>query len=600
MSKLSNTDHAPQQPMRRLFRYLGSYKTQLWTASLSSVINKIFDLMPPFLAAWIIDTASGQVPAWIGRWTGYTDPWTIIIFLTVLTLAIFAFESFFEWLYKLGFMRLAQRVQHDLRLFAYSRMQEREIAFFEEQRTGNLMAMLNDDINQLERFLNNSFNEILQLIILLLFAGWSLYITAPTLGLIGMLPIPLIFLGSLFYQRKIAPYYRAIREAVGQLSNRLENNISGMLVIKSFTSEAFERERVSQSSAAYRDANFRAISWSASYIPVIRMLIALGFAATLLLGAQQVLSGSGPLTVGGLAFFAMMIQRLLWPITTLGRVFDEYERARASARRVFGMIDSPNQITSPAEPKEPKAFRGHLQLDQVSFAYQAQQPVLASIDLDIPAGSTIGIAGPTGAGKTTLIKLLLRLYDVNAGSIRFDGVDLREMDLQRLRRQVALVSQDVYLFHGTVFENIAYGLPEADEQAVIRAAKKAKLHGFIDGLPDGYASIIGERGIKLSGGQRQRLSIARAILKEAPVIILDEATSAVDTETERAIQQNLKVLTEGKTAIIIAHRLSTIRQADRIIILKDGKITESGTHDALLEEGGIYADLWNVQLGVLA
>ncbi len=589
----------PANPMQRLFRYLGNYKTSLWLSSLSSIINKIFDLMPPFLAAWIIDTVSGETPAWIGRWTSYSDPWSVVIFLTILTVVIFGFESFFEWLYKLGFMRLAQRVQHDLRVFAYGRMQQREMAFFEEQRTGNLMAMLNDDINQLERFLNNSFNEIIQMLTLVVFAGWSLYITSPKLGLIGMLPIPVILIGSIIYQRKIAPYYRAIREAVGRLSNRLENNISGMLVIKSFTGEQFEEERVRKSSEAYRNANFKAISWSATYIPVIRIFIALGFAATLLLGSQQVMSGEGPLTIGGLAFFAMMIQRLLWPITTLGRVFDEYERARASARRVFGMIDSPNQISNPASPKQPKVFEGHLELEQVSFAYQAQLPVLDNISLDIRPGTTIGIAGPTGAGKTTLIKLLLRLYDVDKGAIRFDGIDLRELDLQQLRRQIALVGQDVYLFHGSVYDNIAYGLPDTDLEAVMEAAKKAKLHDFIAGLPDAYDAIIGERGIKLSGGQRQRLSIARAILKEAPVIILDEATSSVDTETERAIQQNLKILTEGKTAIIIAHRLSTIRQADRIIILKDGHVTESGTHDELLLQKGIYADLWNVQLGVV-
>ncbi|MEL6864579.1 MAG: ABC transporter ATP-binding protein [Bacteroidota bacterium] len=596
---MNNTLQAPQRPMIRLFKYLGNYKKSVWFSLSSSVINKIFDLMPPFLTAWIIDTVSGQVPQWIQPLTGLSDTWNILIFLAVLTFFIFLAESFFEWLFKRGFMRLAQRVQHDLRMDAYHRLQSREMAFFENERTGNLMAILNDDINQLERFLNNSFNEIIQLITLLLFAGWALCAVSLPLGIIGMLPIPLIILSSLYYQRKVAPYYKGIREAVGALGNRLENNISGISVIKSFTAEQFEAKRVADSSRQYRDANFSAIQWSALYVPLIRVFIAIAFTAVLLVGSYWVLNDTGAMTLGGLAFFAMMIQRLLWPVTRLGQVFDEYERARASSRRVFGLVDSSSEIINSAEASGVNAFEGRIELDHVSFQYPKGQRVLNQVDLDILPGQSIGIAGSTGAGKTTLIKLLLRFYDVTAGQIRFDGVNIREIDLQVLRRNVGLVSQEVYLFHGTIRENIAYGNDHYDMKQVINAAKKARLHHFIESLPQGYDSIIGERGIKLSGGQRQRLSIARAILKDAPILILDEATSAVDTETEKAIQQNLNILTAGKTAIIIAHRLSTIRHADRIVVLKSGEIVEQGTHGKLLETGGIYADLWNIQIGAI-
>ena len=586
----------PTAPMRRLFRYLGTYRRSLAWSVGTSIVNKIFDLMPPFLTAWLIDTVSGQPPTWITS-LGYDEPMPVVWFLIGLTVFIFAGESLFEFFFQRGFRRLAQRVQHDLRTDAYAHLQTREMAFFENRRTGNLLAILNDDINQLERFLNGAFNRILQIIVLVIFAGWSLCAVSWELGLISMASIPLIVWGSFYYQRRVAPLYRKVRGRVGELSNRLENNISGMPVIKSFGTEAFEAERVRHASAQYRDTNFRTIEYIARYVPLIRIIIAVGFAATLGIGAYWVLFEPGRFTVGNLAFFAMMTQRLLWPVTQLGALSDEFERARAASLRVFGLLDTPNRLVEPARPRALPSVRGELRLDGVQFAYQPEVPILRGIDLRIRAGETIGIAGVTGAGKTTLVKLLLRFYDPTAGAVRLEGIDLRELRSADIRRQFALVSQEVYLFHGTIRENIAYGSAELPPEAVVEAAKKAQLHGFIAQLPRGYDTIVGERGIKLSGGQRQRLSIARAILKDAPILLLDEATSAVDTETERAIQESLHALSRGKTAIIIAHRLSTIRRADRIVVLAGGRIAELGNHDRLLAEDGLYADLWRVQIG---
>ena len=546
-----------------------------------------------------VDAVSGNVPQWVPKWTGLSDLWEVAIFIAILTVIIFGFESFFEWMFKRGFMRLAQKAQHDLRLDAYKVMQSREIAYFEEQRTGNLMSMLNNDVNQLERFLNGSFKEIIQLIVLVIFAGWALCSFSWQLGVVSMAAIPFIMWGSFLYQRKIEPHYTAVRTTVGELSNRLENNISGIAVIKSFTAEDYEVNRVQESSKKYQEANFGAIQWNALYVPLIRMVIVLGYSAALLLAAYWVINGIDNFTIGGLAFVAMMLERLLWPITRLGDVFDQYERAKASSRRIFGLIDAKNEITDPLKPQILPVDLGNIQLDNISFWYQKDQIILDQLYLKIEKGQTIGIAGPTGGGKTSLIKLLLRLYDVKGGSIQLEGIDLRELRIKDLRQNIGLVSQEVYLFHGTIKENIAYGMPAASDAEIQAAAEKAQLHDFISTLPEGYQAIIGERGVKLSGGQRQRLSIARAILKDAPILILDEATSAVDTETERAIQQNLHQLTKGKTAIIIAHRLSTIRQADQIIVLKNGQIAESGTHQALLQKSGIYADLWNVQIGEL-
>ena len=579
------------RPMWRLFRYLTHYRRKFTLTVGYSIINKILDMMPPILTAWLLDSLMGQGPSWLMP----GDNWSHALQIALLIVAIFLGESFFEWLYQLGFRILAQQVQHDLRLDAYSHLQNREIAFFERSRTGNLLAILNDDINQLERFLNSGFNELLHIFILIIFASIALFAENWQMALVGVSAIPFIIGGSLLYQKLIAPRYSRMREAVGELSNRLENNLSGIMVIKSFGTESYERKRVQEVSEEYKSANIHAIRLNSAYIPVIRIFITFGFAGSLLLGSYWFLEGKEGITLGSLAMFAMMIQRLLWPVTGLGRILDDFERARASAKRIFGLLDSDKELDTSVSTLAPASFQGEVKVQDVSFHYQPDLPILQHVNFHIPAGQTIGIAGPTGAGKTTLIKLLLRLYDVTDGSILLDGLDIKQFDLAYLRQHIALVSQDTYLFHGTIRENIAYGKPSASLEAVMDAAQKAQLHDFVAGLPDGYEAIVGERGIKLSGGQRQRLSIARAILKDAPLLILDEATSAVDSETERAIQESLTQLTVGRTAIIIAHRLSTIRNADAILVFRNGKLVERGTHEELLAAQDTYAELWRVQ-----
>jgi ATP-binding cassette subfamily B protein len=590
-----------RRPMVRLFGYLRSYRSRMALATSASVANKILDLMPPLLVGWVIDSLRGKPPGWISSLAGTRDPWSMAVVLAGLSVVIFFFESLFQWMYQAGFMGLAQRVQHDLRMDVYNRIQEREIAFFEEHRLGEILAMLNDDVNQLERFLNTGFNELVQLAVLFVFAFAVMFPISWQLSLVAVAPMPVILWGSLLYQRRIQPRYRRVRESVGGLASRLENNLAGIHVIKSFTAEAFETERVRLASAEYQRSNFDAIRLSAVYTPLIRMAIVAGFAGVLLLGSYWILNGSGIITVGELVLFSMMTERLLWPLTRLGTTVDDFERARASARRAFGLLDTEPAIQDPPRPEPLGRARGEVVFDRVEFRYargRADVPVLRTLSFRVAPGETLGIAGPTGAGKSTLIKLLLRLYDVTGGAVRLDGHDVRSVTLADLRRNIALVSQDVYLFHGTIRENIAYS-SDASLEEVERAARLAQLHGFVAGLPDGYDTLVGERGVKLSGGQRQRLSIARAIVKDAPILILDEATSSVDTETERAIQENLKTLTAGRTALVIAHRLSTIRHADRILVLRDGEVAEEGHHDDLIAQGGTYADLWHVQAGEL-
>ena len=554
--------------------------------------------MPPLLVGWVIDSVRGEPPGWILEVlpTG-VEPATMAAFLAGLGVVIFGFESLFEWGFQSGFMRVAQNAQHDLRVDTYDSVQRREMAFFERHRLGETMSMLNDDVNQLERFLNTGFNNLLQLLVLFLFCGAILMSTSWQLALVGLIPVPLIVLGSFGYQRLISPRYQVVRERVGSLASRLENNLSGMMVIKSFTAEDFESQRVREVSDSYRQANTEAIRLSSVYVPLIRMAIAIGFGGVLWLGSKWVLEGKDWLTVGELVLFSMMIQRMLWPLTRLGVTLDEYERAKAAARRTFTLMTTESEIRDRPDLRVPESVSGELRFDNLSFRYGDAGDVIANLTATIEAGKVIGIAGTTGAGKSTLVKLLLRLYEPSDGHIYLGDQELRDIPLKELRRAVALVSQEVYLFHGTIFENIAYAQPDASIEDVRRAARLAEFDAFASSLPEQYQTLVGERGIRLSGGQRQRLSLARAILKDSPIVVLDEATSAVDNETERAIQQNLSKITQGKTALIVAHRLSTIRHADEIWVLEKGRIVERGSHDALLEQGGRYLDLWRVQSG---
>jgi len=587
-------------PIANLLRYVQRYKVLFWLSIASSISNKVLDLMPPLLVGWVIDSVRGEPPGWIlDVLPSGAEPATMAAFLAGLGVIIFGFESLFEWGFQSGFMRVAQNAQHDLRVDTYDSVQRREMAFFERHRLGETMSMLNDDVNQLERFLNTGFNNLLQLIVLFLFCGTILVSTSWQLALVGLIPVPLIVVGSFGYQRLISPRYQVVREKVGSLASRLENNLSGMMVIKSFTAEDFESERVREVSDSYRHANTAAIRLSSVYVPLIRMAIAIGFGGVLWLGSKWVLEGRDWLTVGELVLFSMMIQRMLWPLTRLGVTLDEYERAKAAARRTFSLLSTESEIRDHPDALSIEKLTGALRFENLSFRYGDAGNVISGLSAEIPAGRVIGIAGTTGAGKSTLVKLLLRLYEPSDGQIYLDDFEIRSLRLRDLRRSIALVSQEVYLFHGTIFENIAYARPEATIEEVQAAAKLAEFDAFASGLPDGYSTLVGERGIRLSGGQRQRLSLARAILKDSPIVILDEATSAVDNETERAIQANLEHITENKTALIVAHRLSTIRHADEIWVLEEGQIVERGSHDTLVALEGRYTDLWRVQSGEL-
>jgi len=425
--------------------------------------------------------------------------------------------------------------------------------------------------------------------------GFAFVVLAPSVAWMAILPMPVVIWGSIRFQRLLMPYYAEVREQVSALNQRLSNNIGGITTIKAFTAEAFEVGQVGHESEAYRDANRRAIRVSSAFVPLIRIVILFGFTLTLLYGGME--AAEGRLSVGTYSVLVFLTQRLLWPLTRLGETLDQYQRAMASTSRVMGLLDTPLEIHPGTRRLELMKVPGAIEIENVTFAYGSGRPVLKDVSVSIPAGQTLAVVGTTGSGKSTLVKLLLRLYPVEHGQITLDGLPTSEIRTEDLRRVIGFVSQDVFLFHGTVRENILYGSWDADAETVERTARLAEAHEFIERLPEGYDTVVGERGQKLSGGQRQRIAIARAILKDPPVLILDEATSSVDNETEAAIQRSLEHISRDRTTIAIAHRLSTIRAADQICVLEDGRVIERGTHDELIDLDGLYAALWRVQTG---
>ncbi len=580
-------------PLRRLWTHATAHRGYIIYAATMSVANKLMDIAPPLLIGVAVDVVVRRDDSFMASF-GLQTPRSQVFALAALTALVWVLESVFEYLFAVSWRKLAQRIQHDLRVEAFSHVMDQDQAMFADASTGGLMSVLNDDINQLERFLDAGANKILQVAVTVVAIGGGMFLVAPTIAAYAVLPIPVILYGSFTFQRVLEPLYAEVRRRVGDLNATLAGALGGVATIKAFTAETREVSRIRQQSQAYVDANDAAIRPSAAFIPLIRMAILFSFTAILILGAFQTLDGL--LEVGVYSTLVFITQRLLWPLTDLGEVFDQYQRAMASTRRVLDLLEQQSDITDgPHALVEPVA--GEVRFTDVNFAYPGAATVLERLDLHVPAGELHAVVGATGAGKSTVIRLLLRLYDVTGGSIRLDGTDIRNVPVADLRSHFGLVSQDVFLFHGTVGENILYGDPSADDQAVRRAARLAEAADFIQALPQGYDTIVGERGQKLSGGQRQRLAIARAILRDPTVLLLDEATSAVDNETEAAIKRSLTHVALGRTTIVIAHRLSTIVGADRIHVMDAGKVVESGRHEDLVAAGGRYAALWSVQTG---
>ena len=580
-------------PLTRLFSQLRDHRVTIILASFCSVMNKFWDLAPPVLIGIAVDVVALREESFLGD-MGWSDPRDQFLILVALTVVIWVLESLFEYFYAVLWRNLAQTAQHELRMSAYKHIQDLEMRWFSEQTTGGLMAIMNDDVNQLERFLDQGATDLLQVATTVIVVGGIMFYIAPEVAILAIIPVPIIVIGSFMFQRRIGERYTRVREEVADLNSLLNNNLSGITTIKSFTAEEREIERVRAASETYRKANQSAIRLSASFVPLIRMAILFAFTANMLVGGWMALDGR--LSIGAYSVIVFITQRLLWPLTRLGQTFDLYQRAMASTARVLDLLDTDIGIVEGDVSIE--RVSGDIEFLDLGFSYQGREPVYKGLSLKINSGETLGIVGSTGAGKTTLMSLLMRLHDPQSGSVKLDGIDVRDLTLECLRGSIALVSQNTTLFPGSVRDNVLYGKPNATEEEVLNSANIAEAMEFIRTLPDGWETEVGEDGHRLSGGQRQRLAIARAVLKDAPILVLDEATSNVDNETEAALQRSIEKLSKNRTTIIIAHRLSTVRNADRIAVLDSGGISEMGSHDELVQLSGLYSRLWAVQTGV--
>ncbi|ELZ53299.1 ABC transporter [Halorubrum distributum JCM 10118] len=641
------------RPLGRLFREYGASEAHwLVVGMAANVVARVAGLIPPVVLGVAIDavfTGTGPytlpvVPdAWLPTEAGAQFRLSVL-----LIFGSFIVTGVFTYVYGIAANNFAHRVMHAVRTDSFDQIQRLDMTFFDDKQTGEVMSVLNNDASNLEVFLDNALQNSARLGVMLAGIATVLVYYNYELAIVTLAAIPLMFLFTLWFMRAVEPRYVAQRSVVGDLNTALENALSGVELVKTSNTEAHESERVEDASFSYFKRTMSILRLNYVYRPGMELLAGLAFAATFAVGGFWLANGPpGPftteLTVGTFVTFVLLTQQFVAPLAEVSNIIDQYENAKASCERVFGLRDIPVRIedddgaielgggtrsdgeprndggVTPAGDPDHGGVAGAVEYDDVSFAYpenalvdpeDADEEVLRGVSFSAEPGDTVALVGPTGAGKSTLLKLLLRLYDVTDGAIRVDGHDVRDVTVESLRSSVGYVAQDTTLFDGTIAENIRYGrftrIDEAggdglDEDAirerVVEAAKAAEAHEFIDSLPNGYETRIGERGVKLSGGQRQRLAIARVVLQDPAILILDEATSAVDTETEMLIQRSLDRLAADRTTFVIAHRLSTVTDADTALVLEDGEVVERGTHDELLAADGLYAKLWGVQAG---
>jgi ATP-binding cassette subfamily B protein len=602
-----------ENPMRRLFAEYGADNTFAFVIGVtSSIVARVLDLLPPLLLGLAVDAIFSQTTDREYSLLFVPDAWlpatkTGQLYLTVaLIAAAFFGGAAFHYSRNWGWNAFAQHIQHEIRTDTYDKMQRLNMDFFADKQTGEMMSILSNDVNRLERFLNDGMNSAFRLGVMVIGIAAILLWINWQLALVTLFVVPALAVFTYKFIKTIQPKYADVRSSVGQVNSRLENNLGGIQVIKAANTERYESDRVEDVSQDYFDANWDAIDTRIKFFPGLRIMAGVGFVATFLLGGVWVLTSqatgtaplffTGTLSPGDFVVFILLSQRFIWPMAQFGQIINMYQRAYASAARIFGLMDEPSRIAENPDADELAVEDGDVVYDDVTFGYD-DDPIVEDISFEVEGGETVALVGPTGAGKSTLLKLLLRMYDVDAGSIAVDGQDLRDVTITSLRERVGYVSQETFLFYGTVAENISYGTFDADREAVVEAAKAAEAHDFITNLPEGYDTEVGERGVKLSGGQRQRIAIARAILKDPSILVLDEATSDVDTETEMLIQRSLDRLTADRTTFAIAHRLSTIKDADQIVVVEGGRVVERGTHDDLIDDDGLYAHLWGVQAG---
>ena len=514
--------------------------------------------------------------------------------ISVIALIVFIARGLMQFVRSYAAHKAGWGVVSDARRMVYQHIQKLSLRFYEDKQTGQLMSRIINDTDLFERMIAHALPDVIVHGITLVGVIAILLSMNIQLTLLTLIPVPLIILALIGYSKLVRPAFKNRQQSIGELNAVLNDSLSGIREVKAFAREENELYKVDDKIQLVLHKNLRALKLMAIFNPIFDFAAGIGQLLVIFFGARMAISGT--LSIADLVAFFLYLDSFYTPVRSLGNSMEAVQESLAGFERIADILTVSPEISSPDDPHIfAEAIHGNINFEKVQFNYNEDEPVLTDIDLHIPAGNTVALVGPTGVGKTTLVSLVPRFYDVVDGSVSIDGVDVRKIQLDQLHESISMVLQDVFLFHGTIRENILFGRPDATEEEVIRAAEIANASEFIDRMPHGYDTLIGERGVKLSGGQKQRLSIARAVLKDSPILILDEATSSVDTETEMLIQQALDRLIKGRTTIIIAHRLSTVRNADHIVALEGAGIVESGTHEELLTKKGLYYKLYTAQ-----